>query len=91
MEFPMSAETIFNKHSWAALGAISPSKDFCLKAMEEYAQQEVTLALQKAKIKVVENKREGEEIYYVDTWQYTEYVDYNDGDQHEVYLSISNV
>lgn len=36
----LGKEEIFNKRSWAALAAISPSKDFCLKAMQEYADQE---------------------------------------------------
>jgi hypothetical protein len=30
-------EQIFNKHSFRELRAISPSKSFCLNAMEEYA------------------------------------------------------
>lgn len=33
----MTQEAVFNKHSWAELGAISPSKSFCLKAMDEWA------------------------------------------------------
>ncbi len=33
-------EEIFNKHSHSYLGAISPSKPFCLSAMQEYADQE---------------------------------------------------
>lgn len=37
----MTKEEIFNKHSFAAIRAISPSKDFCLKAMVEYARQQV--------------------------------------------------
>ena len=37
---PMTKDEIFNKHSWAALGAISPSKYFCLPAMDEYAEIE---------------------------------------------------
>lgn len=36
----MTNEEIFNKHSFSAIGAISPSKDFCLKAMDEYAKQQ---------------------------------------------------
>lgn len=36
-----TAEEIFNEHSWSALGAISPSKNFCLLAMDEFADQEV--------------------------------------------------
>lgn len=32
-----TAEQIFNEHSWKAIGAISPSKDFCLSAMKEIA------------------------------------------------------
>jgi len=31
---------VFNSHSFAAIGAISPSKDFCLKAMDEWAQMQ---------------------------------------------------
>jgi hypothetical protein len=34
-EIEAKAEVIFNKHSFAALGAISPSKHFCIKAMLE--------------------------------------------------------
>lgn len=34
----MAKEEIFNKHSVSAIGAISPSRDFCLKAMDEYAK-----------------------------------------------------
>jgi len=34
-----TAEVIFNEHSWKAIGAISPSKDFCLKAMQDFARQ----------------------------------------------------
>lgn len=33
-------EEVFNEHSFLAIGAISPSKDFCLKAMDEYAKQQ---------------------------------------------------
>lgn len=33
----LKAEIIFNKHSWKELGAISPSKRFCVPAMLEYA------------------------------------------------------
>lgn len=36
-----TAEEIFNEHSWSSLGAISPSKNFCLPAMREFAAQEV--------------------------------------------------
>lgn len=36
----MTKDEIFNKHSFSAIGAISPSKDFCLKAMDEYAKQQ---------------------------------------------------
>lgn len=35
----MTKDEIFNKHSFSAIGAISPSKDFCLKAMDEHAKQ----------------------------------------------------
>ncbi len=35
-------EIIFNKHSFEALGAISPSKYFCLKAMDEFAAKQAT-------------------------------------------------
>lgn len=34
----LKKEVIFNKHSFAAIGAISSSKGFCLDAMEEYAK-----------------------------------------------------
>lgn len=43
-----TAEVIFNKYSWHAFGAISPSKDFCLKAMKEYAAQERNKAIDEA-------------------------------------------
>lgn len=42
----LRAEIIFNTHSWEAIGAISPSKDFCLKAMKEYAKEYATDQLQ---------------------------------------------
>jgi hypothetical protein len=34
-EIELKANIIFNKHSWAALGAISTSKHFCIAAMCE--------------------------------------------------------
>lgn len=36
----MTKDEIFNKHSFSAIGAISASKDFCLKAMDEFAKQQ---------------------------------------------------
>jgi len=33
-----TAEETFNEESWKALGAISPSKSFCLKAMKKHAK-----------------------------------------------------
>jgi hypothetical protein len=36
----LEANIIFNKHSFKALGSISPSKHFCIPAMMEFAKQQ---------------------------------------------------
>ena len=40
------------------------------------------------KIKVIEAKREGDNVYLTDKYNHTEYIDYNDGDSYTVYLEI---
>lgn len=48
-----TAEEIFNEHSWSALGAISPSKNFCLPAMDEFAAQEVAKEVEAYKRRLI--------------------------------------
>lgn len=54
-------------------------KRIAVKAMKRFADQKVFLALSKAKIKVTEATRDGDNVYLTDKYQHTEYIDYNDG------------